>query len=225
VIRTSVGHGGVAERELGDPALTKAQLAHLRSRITIDDPERWTFVQPEVNVECELDSEWSVVVTVASQDGSPVVKQLDIRPRQLPPTISRGGLRTRAVRRLKLEDALAAARDALREIGTEDDAALRWHGFTRERLDTSPQKRRPSRYSDRYCAEVAAAYVDAIQRRCKPVRRCVAERMKRETGVECSEEHVRDVLDLARERELLSPGQHGVARGRLLPKGEAALSD
>jgi hypothetical protein len=191
--------------------------------VTVHDPPRWTFVPPElVVVELELDAGWVAIVTVATQERSPVVAGLEIRP-DPPGAIPRGGLTTRTARRARLDGALEAAREALHVVGADDDLA--WRGFDRDRLDTSPRKRRTSRYSERYCAEVAAAYVDAIKQRCKPVRRCVAERMSRETGVECSEEHVRDVLRVARKHELLSPAQHGVARGHLLPKGIAALPD
>lgn len=223
----SVGQGGAVAREAGDPPLTRAQIQHLRSHgidIASDDAEGWTFIEPEVTVECDLDQAWRVSVIVAPQDGSPVVTQCEIHPKE--PTTPRGGLRTRALRRVKLEEALTAARQALHEIGAEDASALqRWQGFRSERLDTSPRKRRTSRYSDRYCAEVAAAYVDALKRRCKAPRRDVVERMSRETGVGCSEEHVRDVLGVARERGLLSPAQRSVARGHLTAKGNAALSD
>jgi hypothetical protein len=229
VIETRVGGGGARKREEGEPALTKAQLRFLRRQhIHIRDSDRYTFIEPEVSVEIGLGDDWQAIVDVVAQDGAPVIARVEISPRQFDPAAPsrteppRGGLSTRTIRRLRLEDAFDASRDALREVEGE---TLRWQGFSADNLSLPFHRSRRQSRPNLFYVGIAAAYCDAIKRGCKAPRREVAEQLNREGGGGYSEAFVRDALRVARERGLLTGTTHGVARGQLTPKAKAVLRE
>jgi hypothetical protein len=163
-------------------------------------------------------------LTVVAQDGSPVVERVEVGPRggefdhdqlatirrALPP----GGLPLRAVRSLTFTDALNAARQMLAEAS---DYTLNRHRFTRATLDAP---RRPGKKGrpDRYYAEVAAAYVQAIERGSRHPAQDVAARRNEKP------QYIRSLLLVARDRGLLTGHGRGRAGGALTPKAKAILA-
>jgi hypothetical protein len=232
VREVSVGIGGARERDADEPSLTPAQVRYLRRRASIEvgDPERYTFVKPKTVVVVELGDDWIAEVELTAQeDGIPVIARVEIGPRQFDPEqaapLPRGGLSKRTLESLPVEAVLAEARAALRtELGRADDAGdevMRWQGFEPDALD-QPRSRGYSQ-PNRFYAQIAAAYCEAIECRCRAPRREVAEQLNRTYGGGYSEAFVRDALRCARARGLLTPAVHGVARGRLTDRGKAAL--
>ena len=176
-------------------------------------------------VTVSLEDPWVALLEIEAQDGAPVIASVVIERRngphsstapseaQLP--LPKGGLLLRTLRSLAFGEALIAARGELGKV-TED--TLAWHGFSPETLE---EPRRPGKrgHSERYYAEIAAAYVAAVERGSQRPVADVAEAMGELAPF------VRDKLHLARRRGLLSPSPgRGVGGGTLTAKARATLA-
>ena len=148
------------------------------------------------------------------------------------PAIPAGGLSARAVRAgVRTGEALELAREALNskfehdrqhpETAVDDTT---WLGFTPEML-ASP--RRPGRKgrSDRFYAEIAAAYVEAVAAKSPHAVRDVTKRLAGEQNKHYSESSVRALIHQARKRELLTRPPRGQAGGHLTDKALALLTE
>jgi hypothetical protein len=209
--------------------------------VPFGDPDPWSQAFDEAirerrggdlqrcSVVFQLDESWEAEIGLAEQGGAPVVERVEIRhdrwqgayeDPQSPgnvvfPPLPTGGLPLRLIRSLTFGEALAAARTSL---AVASDTSLNLHGFSRETLD---EPRRPGRrgHSDRYYAEMSAAYVRAVERgSSRPV-----EEVADEWGDGYSVAYIRSALHRARRRGLLTEMRRGVAGGTLTAKARAVL--
>ena len=182
---------------------------------------------PSLNIHTDQShqlGEWVVDYTVVSQDGDPVISELHIsagdiddpdQPGRVPP----GGISARLLRRLRPAAALRYARSALAERARPEDPladAVALHGYRELALEGD---RRPGRRgrTDRFYAEIAAAYVQVMDAESLHPVKDVAERMN------YSRARIRDLLGEARRRGLLTGTSRGRAAGRLTDKARRAL--
>jgi hypothetical protein len=173
-----------------------------------------------------LDDSWVAEVAIGAQDGALVVEGVEIRlaPVEIDaaqfeggsialPTMPSGGLPLRTARSLTLSAALDFARECLAQTG---DYTLARHGISRTTLDAPrfPGKRGRS---DRYYAEIASAYVRAVESGSRHPAADVAGQMGD------TSQYIRTVLMTARKRGLLTPARPGTSSGTLTAKGRTAL--
>jgi len=198
----------------------------------------------DVKVADDLPDGWQCTYRVVAQDGQPVVAELCIHPSG---EVPRGGLNTRVLRQVRLGKHVAAltgvirrslSRGRAREERTVDIPAAPGRApqtridFGPDDIDRDlfeglgfekpPPERRPGRprsTSDRELADLAAAYVTAIEEgSVNPVAVAALERSY-------SHSHARDKLHEARERGLLTrPPTAGRAGGELTQKARALVS-
>jgi len=173
-----------------------------------------------------LDAPWIAVVTIGAEpDGALVVAGVEIRLRPaemesdvdparqtiVPPGLPVGGLPLRVLRSLTFGDVLDFARECLARAG---DYVLSRHGLSRTTLDAV---RRPGKTGrpDRYYAEIADAYVRALDRGSRRPVVDAADELSEARNAPYSSAYVRAALHVARTRGLLSPSRRGVSGGAL----------
>lgn len=208
------------------------------------------FHPRDVWIETDLDSGWRAAFRMRVQGGAPVVAEVRVFPAPQERRINghnlvageweaevggarapapAGGLSARVLRRVALQDALRLTMEKIAEIrehvGEEeaDQFLAGWGvdklaGWGLDKLATEASRRPgPAGRSDRFYAEVANAYVQ-IAAQPHPVE-TLAGSMGRPTS------HVRQLLNTARERGLLSAAPRGRAGGELTEKALAVLRD
>jgi hypothetical protein len=126
------------------------------------------------------------------------------------PEIPDGGLPARALRGLRTTEALERVSRILRH-------GVRLPGFSPEALDEARWRIR----SDRLLAEISTAYVEVLDSGA-PIRELT--RRLADQGVHYAEATIRDLVNEARNRELLTRPPKGRAGGQLTEKAKQLLS-
>jgi len=181
---------------------------------------------------------WTASYEIAKRNGQLVVEELRVSSIESPPS----GLTSTALRRVLVGEHLALARRELARLAGEGERArargprpssappgplrptsdmlpaaalfrLENFGLSGEVLD---EPRQPGRkgHSDAFYAVVAAHYVAALE---AGSRRPIPDTAKR---LHFSRDYVRDLIQRARERGLLTPTDRGVASGELTDRGK-----
>ncbi len=194
-----------------------------------------------VRVRIPLDDNWLAVYELGERDGEPVIGEVRVLPlpksrkaeRELKAALSERPityqaekpsrpLTARTLRRLSPGLALELARETLLELPGK--YLVGFHGIRPEAL-TAP--RRPGRRgrSDRFWAEIAVLYVEALSRGSRRPIADVAGRLSAQ-GEPYSQSRVRDVVREARVRGLLTPAEgRGRAGGQLTERAKSILED
>lgn len=170
--------------------------------------ERWL-----AKVRLPLDDAWNAEYEVIKQNGQPIIGELHFVPvGQLP----LGGLTARTARP-SWSLLIDTARELVRKAGQGDETGT----VTRfEWIEGKPLKRQPGRRKrpDLDYARVAAAYVVALRRGSRSPVADVAAAMREQRT------YVRDLLKVARDRDLLTQPSSGRAGGDLTEKAKALLA-
>ncbi|HEY3067858.1 MAG TPA: hypothetical protein VGL09_18870 [Methylomirabilota bacterium] len=183
------------------------------------------------------DGEWVAAYRVLSQNGTPVIGEVRLFPNErnrqnsgvwsgvlLGPkaTVPAGGVTHRLLRELRVGHHLSEMGGILANIrrqGFEDDV-LAGHGLAQAAPPAASGRRRGRKpFPDRFYAEVARDYVDAIERGSKRPTVEAARRLPL-----ARRQRVRDILHEARQRELLTDPPRGRRQGGdLTPRARALL--
>lgn len=199
-----------------------------------------------------LDEDWDSCVRFEPQDGHPVVAEVRVLPRaDTPGVLSHhdphadrwvqatmgqtpdvptpvGGLTARTLRRLKLGQALEAAYAQLENmIDRKGERGLAnpervTEAFTKAAVSRPRLPGRTGR-DDTYYVAVAAAYVSAIGHGSRQPVVDAAKELSITWGGDYEPTYVRDLLHVARQRELLTRPPKGRAGGQLTDKARAIL--
>lgn len=132
------------------------------------------------------------------------------------PAVPAGGLTARAAKAgIRTGEAIDRVREAARHHG--------FHEFSPEAL---AEPRRPGRrgHSDRFYAELAAAYVAIVEQGSRAVIRDLTKQLA-EQGMHYTPEAVRDLIHDARDRGVLTRSLRGRAGGQLTDEARALLRD
>jgi len=158
---------------------------------------------------CELDGypDWRVLPEVVATDAGLLVRRLVVEP--VGENLPQGGMTTRMLRQVRTGDLIAALRAAARQyeryLGAAPDLAVGTRVGRRGR-------------DDRYYAEWAAAYVDALARSARPV-----EDLARRHNLSPSQ--VRNLMHACRRRGMLTASPPGRAGGELTPRATQLLEE
>lgn len=189
----------------------------------------------EAWVEAPVAKGWIAAFRIVAKDSVPMLAEVRLLPdgegrsaggwSGLAKDVPEGGVPARALRHIRLEDALDLFSEYLENFGRGEAGAnvLARFGFS----PPSPVQRRPGRAGrgDDYYLTWAAAYADLIASgNQRPVRALSLHPPVpyREAPRRVSEHTVRDVLREARRRELLTPAPPGKPGGRLTKKALSA---
>lgn len=215
--------------------------------------ERHIFIRNDdgaVWVRRPLGDAWVTYVRFEEQGGHPVVAELRVLPRVDTPGLRfsedaaaqrqwldvtgsapdgaapEGGLTTRALRGIHLGRALEQAYVGLADAAGRDERRPDWLRLPMNYADEAiGAPRRPGRRGreDIFYAQVAAAYVDAVRQDRGRAVVVTAQTLSERWGGTYEPTYVRDLLTVARRRELLTPPPKGRAGGDLTDKARALL--
>jgi hypothetical protein len=182
------------------------------------------------------DGEWLAAYRVLSQNGTPVIGEVRLFPNErnrqrtgewsgvlLGPRakVPAGGVTHRLLRELRVGHHLAEMGKIFENIRRQglEDHLLAGHGLAPTAPPTAPGRRRGRKpFPDRFYAEVARDYVDAIARGSSNPTLDAARRLPL-----ARRRRVRDILHEARRRRLLTPAPPGRRQGGDLTENARAL--
>jgi hypothetical protein len=193
----------------------------------IDKPPHETWL------EVPLDGSWIAAYRVVPQEGRPVVAEVRVFPDENAPRpqgrwsaerlgdqapVPVGGVPARVLRQLRVREHLSLYDEIVQRYHPSQSfrVSLLEHGFTRVMKEAGHRRR-----SDLFYAEIASAYVRLTADRA-PIRR-LREELEREGGLYFAEATVRDFVNRARRRGLLTPSPPGRPGGELTPKAQVLL--
>ena len=188
-----------------------------------------------------IGAEWEAAYRLSLQEGSPVVSELRLYPKEkrsradpgewsgvlsgLKAKTPRGGITSRLAHRLRPHAHVREGRLILRKLEKEAQARGATSAVRADleklgllRLTLPPQTTGRPRRSDRRVAKAAKAYSDALARHSRAPIRDAA------TALGISDKQASNLVFAARDRGFLPPTQKGAPRGGLTASGRAALN-
>jgi hypothetical protein len=187
----------------------------------------------ETWLEVGLDG-WVAAYRLIPQEGRPVVAEVRVFPDENAPRpqgrwsaerlgdqapVPVGGVPARVLRQLRVREHLALYDDIVQRHQDQQSfrVSLLDHGFTQVVKEAGRRGR-----SDLFYAEIASAYVSLAAARA-PIQR-LRDRLEEEEGLYFAEATVRDFVNQARRRGLLTPSPPGRPGGELTTQAQELLS-
>jgi hypothetical protein len=187
----------------------------------------------ETWLEVGLDG-WVAAYRLIPQEGRPVVAEVRVFPDENAPRpqgrwsaerlgdrapVPIGGVPARVLRQLRVREHLALYDDIVQAHQDQQSfrVSLLDHGFTQVVKEAGRRGR-----SDLFYAEIASAYVSLSADRA-PIQR-LRDRLEEDEGLYFAEATVRDFVNQARRRGLLTPSPPGRPGGELTTKAQELLS-
>ncbi len=182
----------------------------------------------EAWLEVELEGGWIAAYRLISQEGQPVVGEVRVFPNENAPRragrwsaerlgsqapVPFGGVPARILRQLRVREHLSLLHDIAEAHQQFQSFRINLldHGFERVAREAGRRGR-----SDRFYAEIASAYVQLVSER-NPIQQ-LREQLEHEQGLHFAEATIRDFVNQARSRDLLTRSPKGRPGGELTPK-------